>query len=147
MVPLNGKFYLFTDTRLSKSVVPTADFNINVGMMGYVSDSLFGPYTPLNGSGSVVTGTQLFTSRTDTYSYYAVPVEGRSDLLLVTSYMSNRNEKAGTGMNATFAPSFLIQISADGMSTKVLDTVLAQGTWTYDGKSASVEELVGNKAT
>ena len=147
IVPLNGKFYLFTDTRLSKSVVPTADFNINVGMMGYVSDSLFGPYTPLNGSGSVVTGTQLFTSRTDTYSYYAVPVEGRSDLLLVTSYMSNRNEKAGTGMNATFAPSFLIQISADGMSTKVLDTVLAQGTWTYDGKSASVEELVGNKAT
>ncbi|MGQ2287583.1 glycoside hydrolase family 68 protein [Leuconostoc suionicum] len=147
IVPLNGKYYLFTDTRLSKSVVPTADFNINVGMMGYVSDSLFGPYTPLNGSGSVITGTQLFTSRTDTYSYYAVPVEGHSDLLLVTSYMSNRNEKAGTGMNATFAPSFLIQISADGMSTKVLDTVLAQGTWTYDGKSGSVEELVGNKAT
>ncbi|MFP1609974.1 glycoside hydrolase family 68 protein [Leuconostoc suionicum] len=147
IVPLNGKYYLFTDTRLSKSVVPTADFNINVGMMGYVSDSLFGPYTPLNGSGSVITGTQLFTSRTDTYSYYAVPVEGHSDLLLVTSYMSNRNEKAGTGMNSTFAPSFLIQISADGMSTKVLDTVLAQGTWTYDGKSGSVEELVGNKAT
>ncbi|MDC2816388.1 glycoside hydrolase family 68 protein [Leuconostoc suionicum] len=147
IVPLNGKYYLFTDTRLSKSVVPTADFNINVGMMGYVSDSLFGPYTPLNGSGSVITGTQLFTSRTDTYSYYAVPVEGHSDLLLVTSYMSNRNEKAGTGMNSTFAPSFLIQISADGMSTKVLDTVLAQGTWTYDGKSGSVVELVGNKAT
>ncbi|MBS1008493.1 glycoside hydrolase family 68 protein [Leuconostoc suionicum] len=147
IVPLNGKYYLFTDTRLSKSVVPTADFNINVGMMGYVSDSLFGPYTPLNGSGSVITGTQLFTSRTDTYSYYAVPVEGHSDLLLVTSYMSNRNEKAGTGMNATFAPSFLIQIGADGMSTKVLDTVLAQGAWTYDGKSGSVEELVGNKAT
>ncbi|WP_406244671.1 glycoside hydrolase family 68 protein [Leuconostoc mesenteroides] len=147
IVPLNGKYYLFTDTRLSKSVVPTADFNINVGMMGYVSDSLFGPYTPLNGSGSVITGTQLFTSRTDTYSYYAVPVEGHSDLLLVTSYMSNRNEKSGTGMNSTFAPSFLIQISADGMSTKVLDIILAQGTWTYDGESDSVEELVGTKAT
>jgi len=95
----------------------------------------------------VITGTQLFTSRTDTYSYYAVPVEGHSDLLLVTSYMSNRNEKSGTGMNSTFAPSFLIQISADGMSTKVLDIILAQGTWTYDGESDSVEELVGTKAT
>ncbi|GMA70547.1 hypothetical protein GCM10025879_17930 [Leuconostoc litchii] len=146
IVPLNGKYYLFTDTRLSKSVVPTVDFNINVGMMGYVSDSLFGPYEPLNGSGSVITGTQLFTSRTDTYSYYAVPVEGYDDLLLITSYMSNRNEKAGTGMNATFAPSFLVQIGADGKTTKVLDTVLAQGTWTYDGKG-TVAELVGTKKT
>ncbi|WP_413981377.1 glycoside hydrolase family 68 protein [Leuconostoc mesenteroides] len=146
IVPLNGKYYLFTDTRLSKSVVPTVDPDINVGMMGYVSDSLMGPYTPLNGSGSVITGTQLAESRTDTYSYYAVPVEGHNDLLLITSYMSNRAEKAGVGLNSTVAPSFLVQVGADGKTTKVLDTVLAQGTWTYNGKG-SVAELVGTKET
>ncbi|GMA70548.1 hypothetical protein GCM10025879_17940 [Leuconostoc litchii] len=146
IVPLNGKYYLFTDTRLIKSVVPTVDADINVGMMGYVSDSLTGPYTPLNGSGSVITGTQLAESRTDTYSYYAVPVEGHNDLFLITAYMSNRNEKAGVGLNSTVAPSFLVQIGADGKTTKVLDTVLAQGTWIYNGKG-SVAELVGTKET
>ncbi|MBA5972271.1 glycoside hydrolase family 68 protein [Leuconostoc mesenteroides] len=145
IVPLNGKYYLFTTARLNRGVVRPENNDI-AGMMGYVSNSLFGPYLPLNGSGVVLNNTQSFASRTDTYSYYAVPVTGHDNLLLVTSYMTNRQGAAGEENKSTFSPSFLIEISSDGLNTKVLDTILAQGTWTYNGKG-SVAELVGTKET
>ena len=142
IVPLNGKYYLFTTARLDRSLVKLENYD-TVAMMGYVSNSLTGPYLPLNGNGNVLTGTQSYGSRTNSYSYYALPVADRSDLLLITSYMTNRGADT---YRSTFAPSFLVQLSADGMSTKVLETVLSQGTWTYNGKG-SVAELVGTKET
>ena len=79
-------------------------------MLGFVSDSLNGVYTPLNGSGAVLTASVPSNWRTATYSYYAVPVEGKDNQVLVTSYMTNRGEVAGEGKDATWAPSFLVQI-------------------------------------
>ncbi len=40
---------------------------------------------------------------TSTYSYYAVPVEGSSDTLLVASYMTNRGGIAGAENKSTWA--------------------------------------------
>ncbi|WP_260355016.1 glycoside hydrolase family 68 protein [Leuconostoc suionicum] len=146
IIPLKNKYYLFTDTRLNNSVVSMSNPGINVAMLGYVSDSLKGPYEPLNVSGTVLTGTQVQSSRTDTYSYYAVPISGYDDLLLITSYMSNRNAQAGYSLDSTFAPSFLIQIGDDGKTTRVLDTILSQGAWTYDDEGKIIS-LTGNKQT
>ncbi|MDV7703841.1 glycoside hydrolase family 68 protein [Leuconostoc suionicum] len=143
IVPLDGKYYLFTTARLDRSLVKLEN-NDTVSMMGYVSDSLTGPYLPLNGNGNVLTGTQSYGSRTNSYSYYALPVKNHSDLLLITSYMTNRGADT---YRSTFAPSFLVQISADGKTTKVLDTVLSQGALSYDDGETTVTELVGTKET
>lgn len=62
----------------------------NVAMIGYVSDNLTHGYVPLNESGVVLTASVPANWRTATYSYYAVPVEGRDDQLLITSYITNR---------------------------------------------------------
>ncbi|WP_180676524.1 glycoside hydrolase family 68 protein, partial [Leuconostoc citreum] len=128
IVPLNGKYYLFTDTRLEKSSLGS-NWNkstaSDIAMLGYVSDTLFGDYKPLNINGVVLVANKTSNDRTATYSYYAVPVDGYSDRLLITSYMSNRGMEAGNGLNATTAPSFIIQINADG-TTAVEQTITTQ---------------------
>ncbi|AFS39644.1 glycoside hydrolase family 68 protein [Leuconostoc gelidum] len=131
IVPLNGKYYLFTDTRVSKSSLESSGRRTNVSdvaMLGYVSDTIFGSYKPLNGNGAVLLGNTDYGDRADTYSYYAVPVTGYSDRLLVTSYMSNRNYAAGENLNATTAPSFIIKIN-DNDTTSVEQTITAQNDW------------------
>lgn len=151
VVKLGNQYYLFTTTRLTHA----ANHNIlhaanqavgdNVLMLGYVSDSLLGGYKPLNGSGVVLTATVPADWRTATYSYYAVPVEGHEDLLLVTSYMSNRSEVAGVGNNSTMSPSFLIQVLPDGQ-TRVLAHMTEQGDWIWDETSQS-DRMMGDEET
>lgn len=73
------------------------------GVYGFVSDSLFGPYTPLNGSGLVLgnPSSQPF----QTYSHYVMP-NG-----LVTSFIDNvpgRGDKFRIG--GTEAPTVQIKI-------------------------------------
>ena len=114
---------MFAATRLNRGSNDDAWMNANypvgdnVAMVGYVADSLTGPYKPLNDSGVVLTASVPANWRTATYSYYAVPVAGKGDQLLVTSYMTNRNGVAGKGMDSTWAPSFLLQINPDNTTT------------------------------
>ncbi|WP_180676523.1 glycoside hydrolase family 68 protein, partial [Leuconostoc citreum] len=128
IVPLNGKYYLFAAARFDRSFLghsPKLQPGYNVMMLGYVSDKIDGDYRPLNGNGTVLVSNIDFNDRTATYAYYPVAVDGYSDRLLVTGYMSNRGQKTNTGYNATTAPSFIIQINADG-TTAVEQTITTQ---------------------
>jgi len=151
VVKLGDKYYLFAATRLNHGTNvmswSKADQTVgdNVLMVGYVSDSLTGGYKPLNGSGVVLTASVPANWRTATYSYYAVPVEGHEDRVLVTAYMTNRGEVAGPGLNATLAPSFLVQINPDG-TTEVLAKMTNQGDWIWDDSSEN-PEMMGNMDT
>ncbi len=151
VVKLGDKYYLFSATRLSRETnIDTLNkankvVGDNVAMIGYVADSLTGPYKPLNGSGVVVTASVPANWRTATYSYYAVPVEGKENQLLITSYMTNRGEVAGKGMNSTWAPSFIVQINPDD-TTMVLAKVTNQGDWIWD-ESSNNNNMLGNIQT
>lgn len=124
---LNGKWYLFTDTRGAKMVVDGVDAE-DIYMLGYVSDSLTGPYKPLNGTGLVLHQDLDPKDVTWTYAHFAIPqVQGNN--VVITSYMTNR------GMfedhHATFAPSFLVNIKGSKTSV-VKDSILAQGQLTVE---------------
>lgn len=133
VVKLGDKYYLFAATRLNRGTNDdawnAADKTVgdNVVMVGYVSDKLTGGYKPLNDSGVVLTASVPANWRTATYSYYAVPVEGHPDQVLITSYITNRGGVAGKGMDSTWAPSFLVQVNPDNTTT-VLARMTNQGT-------------------
>lgn len=101
VVKMGNKYYLFTALRINKStdaegtVAAREAVGDDVVMLGFVSYSLRGQYRPLNGSGVVLTAYVPADWRTSTYSYYVVPVEGSSDTLLATFYMTNRSGIAG----------------------------------------------------
>ena len=143
VVKMGNKYYLFTASRINKStdaegtVAAREAVGDDVVMLGFVSDSLRGEYRPLNGSGVVLTASVPADWRTSTYSYYAVPVEGSSDTLLVTSYMTNRGGIAGAENKSTWAPSFLIKMNADD-TTEVLPKMTNQGDWIWDKSSESL---------
>ena len=140
VVKLGNKYYLFSATRISRGsdseLTEKANKNVgdNVAMIGYVSDSLTGTYKPLNESGVVLTASVPANWRTATYSYYAVPVQGHPDQILVTSYMSNKDFASGEGNYSTWAPSFLVQINPDDTTT-VLARATNQGDWIWDDSS------------
>lgn len=140
IVPINGKYYLFTDTRLNRGIMDDlndqANHKIgdNVGMLGFVADSLNGNYVPLNGNGTVLTASTGSQSRTSEYSWYAVPMPKKngdnSNYVLITAYMSNRDEAAGAGKNSTWGPSFVVKINPDGTTEVLPNSVTAQqGIW------------------
>ena len=151
VVKMGNKYYLFTASRINKStdaegtVAAREAVGDDVVMLGFVSDSLRGEYRPLNGSGVVLTASVPADWRTSTYSYYAVPVEGSSDTLLVTSYMTNRGGIAGAENKSTWAPSFLIKMNADD-TTEVLPKMTNQGDWIWDKSSESLVH-VGDQNT
>lgn len=146
VVKLGDKYYLFAATRLNRGSNDYAwmrdNYAVgdNVAMLGYVSDELTGDYKPLNGSGVVLTASVPANWRTATYLYYAVPVAGYNDRVLVTAYMTNRGGVAGEGKNSTLAPSFLVKINPDG-TTKVLAKVTNQGDWIWDDSSENPDML------
>lgn len=146
VVKLGDKYYLFAATRLNRGSNDDAWMKANyavgdnVAMIGYVADSLTGTYKPLNESGVVLTASVPANWRTATYSYYAVPVAGKDNQLLVTSYITNRNEVAGKGMDSTWAPSFLLQINPDNTTT-VLAKMTNQGDWIWDDSSENLSML------
>ncbi|MBS4161757.1 glycoside hydrolase family 68 protein, partial [Klebsiella pneumoniae] len=69
---MNGKWYLFTDSRGSKMTIDGIGSK-DIYMLGYVSDSLTGPFKPLNKSGLVLHMDQDYNDITFTYSHFAVP--------------------------------------------------------------------------
>ena len=124
---MNGKWYLFTDTRGAKMVVDGIDKE-DIYMLGYVSDSLTGPYKPLNGTGLVLHHDLNPKDITWTYAHFAIPqVQGNN--VVITSYMTNRG--MFKDQHSTFAPSFLVNIKGSKTSV-VQNSILEQGQLTVD---------------
>lgn len=151
VVKLNGKYYLFAATRLNRGsndhawMAANDAVGDNVAMVGYVSDSLNGKYVPLNESGVVLTASVPANWRTATYSYYAVPVEGHSNWLLITSYITNRSHVAGDEYESTWAPSFILQVNDDNTTT-ILAKMTNQGDWIWDDGSEN-PAMMGTEET
>ncbi|MCO7127062.1 glycoside hydrolase family 68 protein [Sporolactobacillus shoreicorticis] len=124
---MNGKWYLFTDSRGAKMTIDGIG-DKDVYMLGYVSNSLTGMYHPLNGSGLVLQMGLDTDDITWTYSHFAVP-QKRGNKVVITSYMTNR----GTfdDQHSTFAPSFLVKLQGS-RSSVVPDSILDQGQLTVD---------------
>ncbi|GAA3314345.1 hypothetical protein GCM10020331_006680 [Ectobacillus funiculus] len=81
----------------------------DIYMLGYVSDSLTGPYKPLNGSGLVLHLDLDPSDVTFTYSHFAVP-QPEGNNVVITSYMTNRGFYADR--HSTFcAKLFLLNIN------------------------------------
>lgn len=163
IVKIGSKYYLFTDTRLNRGIDDSLNneankkIGDNVGMLGFVSDGLDGNYKPLNGSGVVLTASTPNNSRTSEYSWYAVPIldanGNATNYILITAYMSNRNQAAGKGLNATWAPSFIVEILPNDTTRVVPGSVTEQqGVWVLNGNTrfvsvnnGSAVEVVANK--
>ncbi|UZW14665.1 glycoside hydrolase family 68 protein [Clostridium pasteurianum] len=124
---LNGKWYLFTDSRGSKMTINGIG-NKDVYMLGYVSNSINGPFKPLNDSGLVLHMDLDPADLTFTYSHFAIP-QTKGNNVVITSYMTNRGFYADH--KATFAPSFLLNIKGDKTSV-VPNSILEQGQLTID---------------
>lgn len=124
---LNGKWYLLTDSRGAKMTIDGIGAK-DVYMLGYVSDSLTGPYKPLNGTGLVLNMNLDPADLTFTYSHFAIP-QSNGNNVVITSYMTNRGFY--TDHHSTFAPSFLLNI--EGSKTSVVpNSILPQGQLTID---------------
>lgn len=111
----DGKYYLFT---ISHAFTYAAGLHGPDGIYGFVSDNLFGPYVPLNGSGLVLGNPS--GAPFQTYSHYIFPsVEG----LLVESFIDstpwahNVEDKAAYRIGGTLAPT--TRLTIDGKTTKV----------------------------
>lgn len=164
IVKIGGKYYLFTDTRLNRGIDDSLNneankkIGDNVGMLGFVSDSLDGNYKPLNGSGVVLTASAPNNARTSEYSWYAVPIldanGNETNYVLITAYMSNRDQAAGKGLNATWAPSFIVEILPNDTTRVVPGSVTEeQGIWVLNGNTkfvpvnnGSAIKVVNNKS-
>ncbi|WP_339190377.1 glycoside hydrolase family 68 protein [Paenibacillus sp. FSL P2-0121] len=125
---LNGKWYLFTSSRGSKMFIDGID-DEDIYMLGYVSNSLTGPYKPLNGTGLVLHQDLNPYDITWTYAHFAIPqVKGNN--VVITSYMTNRGYFGDH--HSTFAPSFVLNIK--GSKTSVVpNSILEQGQLTLKG--------------
>lgn len=118
----DGKWYLFTSSRGSKMTIDGID-DEDIYLLGYVSNSLTGPYKPLNKTGLVLHHDLDPYDVTWNYAHFAIPQEG-SDNTVVTSYMTNRGYFEDH--KSTFAPSFMLNIKDDKTSV-VNNSILEQG--------------------
>lgn len=124
---MGSKWYLFTDSRGSKMTIDGISAN-DIYMLGFVSDSLTGPFKPLNESGLVLRMGLNPNDLTFTYSHFAIP-QADGNNVVITSYMTNRGFYADH--HSTFAPSFLLNIQ--GTKTSVVpNRILSQGQLTID---------------
>ncbi len=123
----DGKWYMFTSSRGAKMFVDGIDKE-DIYMLGYVSDSLTGPYKPLNDTGLVLHQDLNPYDITWTYAHFAIP-QVKGDNVVITSYMTNRGYFEDH--HSTFAPSFLLNIK--GSKTSVVeDSILEQGQLTIN---------------
>ncbi|MBY0013268.1 glycoside hydrolase family 68 protein [Paenibacillus typhae] len=123
----DGKWYLFTSTRGAKMFIEGIDKE-DIYMLGYVADSLTGPYKPLNKTGLVLHQDLNPYDITWTYAHFATP-QVKGDNVVITSYMTNRGYFADH--QSTFAPSFLLNIKGSKTSV-VKDSILEQGQITIE---------------
>ena len=127
---MNNKWYLFTDSRGSKMTIDGIN-DKDVYMLGFVADSLNGPFKPLNENGLVLNMNLDPADLTFTYSHFAVP-QSEGNNVVITSYMTNRGFYPDH--HSTFAPSFLLNIQ--GTKTSVVpNSILEQGQLTVGDKN------------
>ena len=100
----DNKYYLFT---ISHSFTYADGLSGPDGVYGFASDSLFGPYLPLNGSGLVLGNPS--SQPYQTYSHYVMP-NG-----LVTSFIDTIPNDGIYRVGGTEAPT--VQISISGLQT------------------------------
>lgn len=124
---LNNKWYLFTDSRGSKMTIDGIGAE-DIYMLGFVSDSLTGPYKPLNDTGLVLHLDLDPADVTFTYSHFAVP-QADGNNVVITSYITNRGFYPEH--RSSFAPSFLMNIKGSKTSV-VKDSILEQGQLTIN---------------
>lgn len=118
----DGKWYLFTSSRGSKMTIDGID-DKDIYLLGYVANSITGPYKPLNKTGIVLHQDLDPYDVTWNYAHFAIP-QKNSDNVVVTSYMTNRGYFEDN--QSTFAPSFLLNIKGNKTSV-VKDSILEQG--------------------
>lgn len=124
---MNGRWYLFTDSRGSKMTINGISSK-DIYMLGFSSNSLTGPYKPLNKTGLVLNLNLDPTDLTFTYSHFAVPQTNGKNVV-ITSYITNRGMYSDH--HSSFAPSFLLNIK--GTKTSVIsNSILQQGQLTID---------------
>lgn len=121
----DGKWYLFTSTRGSKMTIDGID-DKDIYMLGYVANSLTGPYKPLNKTGIVLHQDLNPYDITWTYAHYAIP-QPESDNVVITSYMTNRGYFKDH--KSTFAPSFSLNIKGPNTAV-IVDSIQEQGQLT-----------------
>ncbi|MGP7816393.1 glycoside hydrolase family 68 protein [Niallia sp. 01092] len=124
---MNGKWYLFTSSRGSKMFIDGIDKE-DIYMLGYVADSITGPFKPLNGTGLVLHQDLNPYDITWTYAHFAIP-QVKGNKVVVSSYMTNRGYFEDH--KSTFAPSFLMKIKGSKTSV-VKDSILEQGQLTTE---------------
>ncbi|MNM40789.1 Levansucrase precursor [compost metagenome] len=95
-------------------------------MLGYESNSLTGPYKPLNKTGLVLHMDLDPKDVTWTYSHFAIP-QGTGNDVVITSYMTNRG--LFSDRKSTFAPSFVLNIK-NSKTSVVEGSILEQGQLT-----------------
>lgn len=100
--------------------------NKDIYMLGYVANSLDGPFKPLNKTGIVLHQDLDPNDITWNYAHYVIP-QKNSDNAVVTSYMTNRG--FFEDHKSTFAPSFKLNIKGPHTSV-VKDSILNQGQLT-----------------
>lgn len=122
---MNGKWYLFTDSRGSKMTIDGIAAK-DIYMLGFVSGTLTGSYKPLNKTGLVLHHDLDYGDKTFTYSHFAIPQVG-SNNVVITSYITNR--ALYTDHHSSFAPSFLLNLQGT-KSSVVPNSILAQGQLT-----------------
>ncbi|MED4224573.1 glycoside hydrolase family 68 protein [Neobacillus cucumis] len=124
---MNNKWYLFTDSRGSKMTIDGIN-DKDVYMLGFVADSLKGPFKPLNETGLVLNMNLDPADLTFTYSHFAIP-QPEGNNVVITSYMTNRGFYPDK--HSTFAPSFLLNIKGSNTSV-VQNSILEQGQLTIN---------------
>ncbi|WP_221568875.1 glycoside hydrolase family 68 protein [Alkalihalobacillus sp. TS-13] len=123
----DGKWYLFTSSRGSKMTIDGID-DEDIYMLGYVSNSLTGPYKPMNKTGIVLHHDLDPNDVTWNYAHYVIPQEN-SDETVVTSYMTNRGYFEDK--KSTFSPSFKLDLKGP-KSSVIEDGILKQGQLTIN---------------
>ena len=124
---MNGKWYLFTSTRGNKIFVDGITKR-DIYMLGYVADSLTGPYKPLNDTGLVLHQDLDPYDITWSYCHFAIP-QAEGNKVVITNYMTNRGYFENN--HSTFGPSFLMTIKGSKTSV-VKNSILEQGQLTID---------------
>ena len=100
----------------------------DIYLLGYVANSITGPYKPLNKTGIVLHQNLDPNDITWNYAHFAIP-QKNSDNVVVTSYMTNRG--LFEDHQSTFAPSFLLNIKGNKTSV-VKNSILEQGQITIN---------------
>lgn len=121
MITKRGLYYLFWSTQ--RSVFAPSGPTGPTGLYGMVSESMEGPYTPLNGTGLVIANPE--SEPNQAYSWQVL------DDLRVTSFVDSANTRdramhddsaARRHFGGTLAP--LLQIALEGASAKLVLTEL-----------------------